>query len=59
MSRSETNIKSITSNISTETREEFCIQDNVVTCSFNFRRRPFLVSTYMRNNVSNMIICEF
>ena len=39
----EKNIRTITIKISTETGEEFPIQDDVVTCRLNFRRRPFLV----------------
>ena len=36
------NITSITINISTETGEDFPIQDGCVTCRLNFSRRPFL-----------------
>ena len=36
------NITSITMKISTETGEDFPIQDGCVTCHLNFRRRPFL-----------------
>ena len=39
----EKNIKTITMKISTETGERFPINDDVVTCRLNFRRRPFLV----------------
>ena len=39
----EKNIRTITIKISTETGEEFPIQDDVITCRLNFRRRPFLV----------------
>ena len=38
----EKNIRTITMKISTETGEEFPIQDDVVTCRLHFRRRPFL-----------------
>ena len=40
---SEKNITTITMKISTETGDEFPIQDGLVTCRLNFRRRPFLV----------------
>ena len=49
----EKNIRTITIKIFTETGEEFNIQDDVVTCRLNFRRRPFLVKTYIRNYVFN------
>ena len=39
----EKNIRTITMKISTETGEEFPINDDVVTCRLNIRRRPFLV----------------
>ena len=39
----EKNIRTITIKISTESGEEFPIQDDVVTCRLNFRRRTFLV----------------
>ena len=39
----EKNNGTITIKISTETGEEFPIHDDVVTCSLNFRQRPFLV----------------
>ena len=39
----EKNIRTITMKISTKTGEEFPIDDYVVTCRFNFRRRPFVV----------------
>ena len=39
----EKNIRTITMKISTETGEEFPNHNDVVTCSLNFRRRPFLV----------------
>ena len=39
----ENNISTITIQISTETSEEFPIQNDVVTCRLNFRRWPFLV----------------
>ena len=39
----EKNIRTITMKILTETGEELTINDNVVTCRLNFRRRPFLV----------------
>ena len=38
----ENNINTITMKISTETGDEFPIQDGLVTCRLNFRRRPFL-----------------
>ena len=38
----EKNITFITMKISTETLEDFPIQDACVTCRLNFRRRPFL-----------------
>ena len=34
----------------TKTGDEFPIQDRLVTCCLNFRRRPFLVKTYKRNH---------
>ena len=36
------NINTITMKFSTETGDEFPIQDGLVTCRLNFRRRPFL-----------------
>ena len=39
----KTNIRTITIKISTENGEEFPIQDDVVTCRLNCRRRPFLI----------------
>ena len=39
----EKNINTITMKISTGTGNEFPIQDSLVTCRLNFRRRPFLV----------------
>ena len=38
----EKNIRTITINISTETGEEFPIQDDVVTCRLNYRPLPFM-----------------
>ena len=37
------NINTITMKILTDTGDEFPIQDDLVTCRLNFRRRPFLV----------------
>ena len=37
------NIRTITIKLSTETGEKFPIQDYVVTCRLNFRRRQFFV----------------
>ena len=39
----EKNFRTITIKISTETGEEFPIQDDVVICPLNIRRRSFLV----------------
>ena len=39
----DTNIRNITIIVSTETGEEFLIQDDVVTFRLNFRRRPVLI----------------
>ena len=39
----EQNIRTITMKILTEIGEEFFIQDDVITCRLNFRRRPYLV----------------
>ena len=38
----EKNYKTIIIKINTVTEKEFPIQDDVVTCRLNFRRRPFL-----------------
>ena len=38
----EKNLTSITLKISTETGEDFPIQNGCVTCRLNFRRQPFL-----------------
>ena len=46
-------LKLINIKIYIETGEEFSIQNDVVTCRLNFRRRPFLVKTYIRNHVFN------
>ena len=45
----ENNIRTITMKIYPETGEEFSIDDDVVTCRHNFRRRLFLVYGYIRN----------
>ena len=44
------------------TNDECCTYDNLVTCRFKFRRRPFLAYAYLRHhnsktyNVNSLII---